>query len=68
MHSYVASSADCVTCLSGLVTDRSGLPDMDVFGLPIPCVNLEFQEVLSWLFFCVVSPHFLFFFFFARLI
>lgn len=61
MHSYVALSADCVTCLSGLVTDRSGLPDVDVFGLPIPCVNLEFQEVLSWLFFCVVSPPFFFF-------
>lgn len=31
-----ASSADCVTCLSGLMTDWSGLPGMDVFGLPIP--------------------------------
>lgn len=31
-----ASSADSVTRLSGLMTDPSGLPDVDVFGLPIP--------------------------------
>lgn len=36
VHSTEALFADCVTCLSGLMTDWSGLPDRDVFGLPIP--------------------------------
>lgn len=44
-------SADSV---SGLVTAPSVLPDRDVFGLPIPRLSLEFQEVLSRLFFCVL--------------
>lgn len=31
------TSADCVTLsFSGSMTDWSALPDMDVFGLPIP--------------------------------
>lgn len=42
-----ASSADSVTCLSDLMMDWNGLPDVDLFGLPIPRLSLEFQEVLS---------------------
>lgn len=29
-------SVDSVTCPSGLMKGWSGLPDVDVFGLPIP--------------------------------
>lgn len=57
-HRAEASSADSVTRLSGLMTDPSGLPDVDVFGLPIPWLSLEFQEVLSWLFFCCCFSRF----------
>ena len=45
MQNSETLSADCVTCLSGLMTDRSSLPDMDVFGTSHSIT--EFQEVLS---------------------
>lgn len=36
VHICEASSADCVTRLSGCMTDGGARPDMDVFRLPIP--------------------------------
>lgn len=32
----ITVSAECVTCLSGSMTNWSILPDRDVLGLPIP--------------------------------
>lgn len=52
-------TADSVTCLSGLMTDWSGLPDRDMFRLPIPSLTLNSRKCWVSSFIVVFTSFFL---------